>query len=119
MVEGGAVEVPEEDIAEGLVVAHEGIRELIEIQKEFLKDVSVPKMEWTPVEIPAELRARVEELAEERVRESLNLKDKTERNQALATLREDIKAALAEEFPEQGDRCRDLEIEKRVMRQRS
>ena len=119
MVEGGAVEVPEEDIVEGLVVAHEGIRELIEIQKEFLKDVSVPKMEWTPVEIPAELRARVEELAEERVRESLNLKDKTERNQALATLREDIKAALAEEFPEQEGAISTVisEIEKRVMRQ--
>ena len=119
MVEGGAVEVPEEDIAEGLVVAHEGIRELIEIQKEFLKDVSVPKMEWTPVEIPADLRARVEELAEERVRESLNLKDKTERNQALATLREDIKAALAEEFPEQEGAIGTVisEIEKRVMRQ--
>ncbi len=119
MVEGGAVEVPEEDIAEGLMVAHEGIRELIEIQKEFLKDVSVPKMEWVRAEIPEDLRARVEELAEARVRESLNLKDKAERNQALATLREDVKAALAEEFPEQDGAIGTVisEIEKRVMRQ--
>ncbi|HEX6940146.1 MAG TPA: polyribonucleotide nucleotidyltransferase [Longimicrobiales bacterium] len=118
MVEGGAVEVPEEDIAEGLLVAHEGIRELIGIQKEFLKDVSVPKMEWTRVEIPAEVRSRVEELAEARIRESLNLRDKAERNQALATIREDVKAALAEEFPEQDAAIGTVisEIEKRVMR---
>jgi polyribonucleotide nucleotidyltransferase len=36
MVEGGALEVPEEVIAEGLLVAHEGIRELIGIQREVL-----------------------------------------------------------------------------------
>ena len=118
MVEGGAVEVPEEEIAEALVVAHRGIQELIEIQKEFLSEISVPKMEWVGVEIPADIRARVEELAEERIKESLNLKDKTERNQALATVREDVKAALVEEFPEQEEAIGSVlsEIEKRVMR---
>ncbi|HEX7118919.1 MAG TPA: polyribonucleotide nucleotidyltransferase [Longimicrobiales bacterium] len=118
MVEGGAVEVPEDDIAEALLVAHEGIRELIAIQKEFLKEISVPKMEWTRTEIPAEVRSRVEELAEARVRESLNLKDKAERNQALATIREDVKTALAEEFPEHEGAIGAVisEIEKRVMR---
>jgi polyribonucleotide nucleotidyltransferase len=40
MVEGGAVEVPEEEIAEGLVVAHKGIRELVGIQREFLSELS-------------------------------------------------------------------------------
>ena len=34
MVEGGALEVPEEEIAEGLTVAHMGIKELIAIQNE-------------------------------------------------------------------------------------
>ncbi len=118
MVEGGAVEVPEEEIAEGLLVAHRGIQDLIAIQKEFLKDISVPKMEWTGLEIPADVRARVEELAAERIRESLNLKDKTERNQALATVREDVTARLIEEFPEQEAAIGAVlsEIEKRVMR---
>ena len=36
MVEGGAIEVPEEELVQGLDVAHQGIRELIEIQKEIL-----------------------------------------------------------------------------------
>ncbi len=42
MVEGGAVEVPEEDLLEGMEVAHRGIKELIEIQKALLVDLKVP-----------------------------------------------------------------------------
>ena len=39
MVEGGALEVPEEEIAEGLLVAHGGIKELIAIQREVLAQI--------------------------------------------------------------------------------
>src|SRR5690606_38797203 len=70
MVEGGAIEVPESEIAEALQVAHAGIKELIAIQREFLTDLSVPKMEWSAPEIPSDLRARVEEAAESRVSEA-------------------------------------------------
>lgn len=119
MVEGGAIEVPEEEIAEALIVAHKAIRELIDIQKEFLKDISLPKMEWVKEEIPEEIERRVTELAEAKITEALNLKEKSERNQALAAVREDVKAALAEEFPEQDRAVGTVlaAIEKRVMRQ--
>jgi polyribonucleotide nucleotidyltransferase len=118
MVEGGALEVPEEQIAEGLIVAHKGIRELIRIQQKLLPEVSVPKMEWTPAEVPEEVRRRVEELARSRIAESLNLREKAERNQALAALREDVRAALAEEFPDQDGAIGTVlsEIEKDTMR---
>jgi len=119
MVEGGAIEVPEAEIAEALQVAHAGIRELTALQREFLAEISVPKMEWSPVVIAPELRARVEEVAEARVAEAINIKDKAERNQALAAVREEVAAALAEEFPEQQQSIEMVlgELEKRVMRQ--
>ena len=119
MVEGGAIEVPEEEIAEALIVAHKAIRELIDIQKEFLKDISLPKMEWVKEEIPEEIERRVTALVEAKITEALNLKEKSERNQALAAVREDVKAALAEEFPEQDRAVGTVlaAIEKRVMRQ--
>jgi polyribonucleotide nucleotidyltransferase len=118
MVEGGAIEVPEAEIAEALQIAHEGVRELIGIQREFLKDLSVPTMPWTPVEVPSELRERVESIAEERVKEALNLKDKAERSQALSIIREDLTESLAEEFPEEEKLVASVlgDIEKRVMR---
>jgi len=118
MVEGGAIEVPEEELVAGLEVAHQGIKELVAIQREFVKEISVPKMTWTAVEVPAAIRKRVTSLADKRVAEALNLKDKAERKQALAALREDVTAQLADEFPEQGKFVGEVigEIEKKTMR---
>jgi polyribonucleotide nucleotidyltransferase len=118
MVEGGAIEVSEEEIADGLQVAHRGIQELVAIQQELLAQINVPSMEWQPVEIPADVRQQVTELAEKRVREALNLKVKAERSQALAALREDVKSVLAEQFPEQEQAISSVlgEVEKKVMR---
>jgi polyribonucleotide nucleotidyltransferase len=118
MVEGGALEVPEAEIAEALQVAHGGIRELVALQREFLQDLKAPTMEWAPIEVPAELRARVEKAAGTRVAEALNLKDKAERSQALAAVREEIAAALAEEFPEQQKSIGTVlgDLERQVMR---
>ena len=118
MVEGGAIEVQEEDLVAGLEVAHEGIKELVAIQKEFVQSITVPKMAWTPVQVPEAIRKRVTSLANDRVKEALTLKDKAERKQALASLREDIAAQLAETYPEQGRAVGDVlgEIEKKTMR---
>jgi len=114
MVEGGALEVPEEEIAEGLVVAHAAIRELIGIQKEVLAAMELPaKMEWTPRAVEATLRERVESAAADRVAEALKVPGKHERADALKAIRTEISAALAEEFPDSdkdvGNVLKDLE----------
>jgi polyribonucleotide nucleotidyltransferase len=64
MVEGGALEVSEEDVIEGLTIAQKGIRELIGIQEELLKNTRAEKMKWTKVTHPDDLLARVKELAQ-------------------------------------------------------
>ena len=97
MVEGGAVEVPESDILQALKVGHEGIRELIAIQKELLDGHTVPDMPWTPVQPDEQLRTRVEGMANQRVAEALALPDKLERQQAMAAVRDDVFSSLSEE----------------------
>src|SRR6267143_1811839 len=79
MVEGGALELTEAEIVKGLEVAHKGIRELLDAANELVADMRQPKMEWTKVEPPAELVARVKQLAQARVSEALNLPEKSER----------------------------------------
>jgi|SRR5690625_770790 len=118
MVEGGAIEVPEDEVLEALQVAHNGVRELIALQRELVADLSVPEMEWSAPEIPDELRTRVESVAETRIMEAINLKEKAERSDALALVREEVAAALAEEFPEQEEAVGAVlsEVEKAVMR---
>jgi polyribonucleotide nucleotidyltransferase len=121
MVEGGALEVPEGEILEGLQVAHEAIRELCAMQEEFLEGHRVPDMKWTPVEADGDLKAKVEGMAAEKVAEALTLGDKQERNQAMAALTEDMLDTLTEEDAEYADHAKDIgeilrSIEKRTMR---
>src|SRR5437667_229762 len=119
MVEGGALELTEPEIVKALEVAHKGIRELLDAANELVADVRQPKMEWTKVEPPADLVARVKQLAEARVSEALNLPEKSERAQALAALKATIQEELAAEFP---DNTKDVanvieDIEYRTMRE--
>jgi polyribonucleotide nucleotidyltransferase len=123
MVEGGAMEVAEEDILEGLGVAHEGIRELIEIQKLILADIRVPDMDWTPVLPDEDLKVRVERMANSKVAEALQLSEKQQRSQAMASVQEDILTQLAEAQDDHADQIPEIReilrgIEKRTMRER-
>ncbi len=123
MVEGGAVEVPEADVLEGLQIAHEGIREMIAMQRELIGDHQVPDMEWSPDEPEAVLDARVREIAAPRVAEALRLSDKQERSQAMATVQEDAISQLVEEDPEYEKHEKAIKsvlrsIEKETMRRR-
>ncbi|MEE9246437.1 MAG: polyribonucleotide nucleotidyltransferase [Gemmatimonadota bacterium] len=124
MVEGGALEIPEDELLQGLEFAHDGIRELIKIQNELIEAVAKPKMEWQPPELDERIVARVPELAGERVEESLKLESKEERNQALSALRADVieksTAEFEEEIPDferQIKRVLD-KIEKEILRNR-
>jgi polyribonucleotide nucleotidyltransferase len=103
MVEGGALEVPEDEIAEGLLAAHEGIKELCRIQREFIEGLQQPKMEWEKVEIDEKLQARVDELTSARIGEAMSVSDKASRNELLATIRTEVQLTLAEDFPEASD----------------
>jgi polyribonucleotide nucleotidyltransferase len=100
MVEGGALELTEEEVVKALEVAHKGIRELLDAEAELVAEVQQPKMDWTRVEPPASLGARVKELAEPRVAEALNLPEKAERAQALAALKATIQEQVSAEFPD-------------------
>jgi polyribonucleotide nucleotidyltransferase len=102
MVEGGALELTEAEIVKALEVGHKGIRELLDAADELTAEMRQPKMEWTKAEPPAELVARVQELAEPRIAEALNLPEKAERAQALGALKATIQEQLATEFPDNG-----------------
>jgi len=102
MVEGGAGEISEAEMVEALKVAQKGLQELVAMQDELLAQHSVPKMEWTKAEPPAELLARVKALAEPRIAEAMNLAKKEERIQALGALQSTVVRELGEEFPDQG-----------------
>jgi polyribonucleotide nucleotidyltransferase len=105
MVEGGALEVSEDDVVEGLTVAHHAVKELIGMQEQLLSKVTVEKMAWEKVEHPVELVARVKELAEGKIGEAINRKEKHERIDAVELVKKEVREALTVEFP---DNARDI-----------
>jgi polyribonucleotide nucleotidyltransferase len=101
MVEGGALEVSEADVVEALTVAQGGIRELIGYQEELLRKAGrTPKMEWTPAPVTEGLRDRVRDLADVKISEALNQKDKQTRVAAVEAVKKQIAEELAADLPD-------------------
>ena len=120
MVEGGALELSEAEIIKGLEVAHKGIKELLGVADQVVEAVQQPKMEWTKAEPPADLVARVKELAEDKIAEALTLAEKAERTQALRAIKSTTVEQLAQEFPDKPREIADVieGIEYKTMRER-
>jgi polyribonucleotide nucleotidyltransferase len=119
MVEGGAVEVSEEEVMEGLIAAHNGIKELCRIQSEFCDPVKQAEMNWIAVEPTEILRAKVNELASSRIGDAMRIADKAERSSALAGIKEEVLHALAEEFPEEEQHLKELLYQEEKIAMRS
>ena len=118
MVEGGALELGEQDVLEALKVAQGGIRELVGHAATLIAKLAKPKMEWTPAEADPVLVGDVRKLAERRMADVINAKDKHARAGAVAVLRDEVHAALAESYVE---RAREIaseldDLEYRAMR---
>ena len=118
MVEGGALEVSEEDVIDGLGIAHRAIQELIGFQKELLAKVKVAKMQWTRADHPTELQARVKDLAVGRIGEAINRKDKHERIDAVELVKREVIDAVTTDFPDNARDIADLvgEVEYHALR---
>jgi polyribonucleotide nucleotidyltransferase len=118
MVEGGALEVGEEDLVEALAFAQRGVAELVAMQEELVAQAGPAKMAWTPDLPPAELAEHVRGVVGQRVRSAINHPDKAGRAAALAGVRT---AVLEELGPELADQIRHVltvldEIEYEAMR---
>ncbi|HVE77987.1 MAG TPA: polyribonucleotide nucleotidyltransferase [Gemmatimonadaceae bacterium] len=118
MVEGGALEVSEDDIVEALSISHRAIRELIAMQQEVIGKEKVRKMDWAKAEVPTDLQSRVTALAEGKMVEAINRPDKHERVSAGAAVKKDSAVALVADFPDNPKDIHELlgEVEYRTLR---
>ncbi len=119
MVEGGSLEVSEQEMLDALKVAQMGVRELVGHADKLVKESGKPKMEWTAAGTDPVLVAKVRALAEGAMTKGINVRDKAARAQSIGAVKQDVLEALAAEFAE---RSREIsteleEIEYRVMRE--
>jgi len=95
MVEGGALEISEDDVIEGLTIAQRGIKELIAMQEELLAKVKVEKMAWSKNETPDDVAKIVTKAAKKKIEDAINQKEKHTRIQAVEAVKDAVKEELS------------------------
>ena len=97
MIELSGNEAEEKEAVESFVLAHEEIKKLIEFQKEIVQKIGQKKAEVALIEPPAELREKVFDFLNDKLEQALYVKDKTERQNQIAELKENLKQYLLQE----------------------
>ncbi len=100
MIEAGANEVPDDLMLEAIIKAHQEIIKVCEFIEEVAREVGKEKFAYPSFAIPEDLQNRVNELAYDRVRETILNPDKAARDQALAEIREELKPTIEAENEE-------------------
>ncbi|MDJ0912695.1 MAG: polyribonucleotide nucleotidyltransferase [Desulfobacterales bacterium] len=100
MVEGGANIVSEAELLEAIFSGHKALQPLIEIQEQLREKLGVPKRDFEPPQVDAELEQKINTVAGTRMRERILIPEKIKRNTALRQLKESILEELGEDFVE-------------------
>ena len=109
MVEGGALEVSEDDVVEAFTIAQKGLGDLVKAQEDLLKKIDRPKkMEWKKAEIPAGLEESVKKLAEGKITEAINQKEKHTRIESVERAKTEIAEQLLADFPDNSSDIKNL-----------
>ncbi|MDZ7762596.1 MAG: polyribonucleotide nucleotidyltransferase [Desulfovermiculus sp.] len=104
MVEGGADFASEELIAEAIAWGHDQIQPLLKMQHELRKQAGAPKVEVAVPESDPELESVVQDLAAAKLQAALAIPIKAERSDAIKALKDEIKTAVQERFPQEPER---------------
>jgi polyribonucleotide nucleotidyltransferase len=102
MVEGGAMELPEETLLEAILLAHAEIKKLAALQKQLVSTNGRPKAPYATPEVNQDLLNAVREYAGSRLHDASFIGVKHDRYAAVKALRDEIVAGLAERFPDSG-----------------
>jgi polyribonucleotide nucleotidyltransferase len=121
----GAVSPTEEVVAEGLEAAKRAIGEMIDLQLEFLAQLDVKQREFEPQPLYSqETWQAVEAFARERIEEAI-VPGKAERDEALGSIKEELRAHLRETWGEDvfNERAAEIspafkDLQKKIMRAR-
>jgi len=100
MVEGESKIISEETLIEALKFAHTNIVDIVDMQKEMIKDLKVVKRDIKPIEKNDKLEVQVNGLIEKEINNIIKIADKMKRQNATDSLRTDTLAKFEEEFPE-------------------
>ncbi|HEY2680690.1 MAG TPA: polyribonucleotide nucleotidyltransferase [Candidatus Udaeobacter sp.] len=100
MIEGSAKEMPEAEFTKALEFAHEHAREMIQAQRELVSRVGKPKREVQLLHVNQEMVDIARQIAGDRLEHALRTEGKSARAKAINALRDEVKTAILQKFPE-------------------
>ncbi len=100
MVEAGASEVPESDVLEGILFAHEEIKKIVTFIEEIVAVIGKPKKEIVLYKAPEELEAEVREFAVSKMRAAVQTVEKQERLDNMDAVEVETQEYFAEKYPD-------------------
>ncbi len=106
MVEAGANQIPEAIILEGILFAHEEIKNIVAFIEEIVEEVGKPKQEVQLFEVDETIESEVREFASEKMLHAIKTEDKTERNDNMEKVKAETIEYFSEKYP---DNIKDVE----------
>ncbi len=98
MVEGGAKQLPEDEVLAALKHAHNEIKPIIEAIDAFAKKVGKTKIVMPEAADNSDLEKRIEKMAGERLTEAFQIKEKKARADAVKSVEKEIRQEIWDEY---------------------
>lgn len=98
MIEAGANEVPEDDMFNALMVAHEEIKKVVAFIADIKAQIGKPKFEYEHHDINHEIFDKLEAECRGKLEYCLDTDDKTVRDARIKVVRDEFEAELGEEY---------------------
>ena len=86
MVEGGANFITEDIMLEAMIFGHQSLQKVLDIQEEMKREIGKPKVIVPPPSVDAELKEKITSFAADRMRKTLQLRNKAERHRGMDDL---------------------------------
>lgn len=103
MIELAGNEAKEEEITESFEAANQEIKKLIDFEEKIIKQIGRPKIEYLSPEqeqLAALLKNKIQEFLKDKLEAAVYAKEKTERQQKVGALKEELINHLSQEYPE-------------------
>ena len=114
MVEGGAREVPEEEILEAILRGHAEIKNVIGCVEELRKLCGKPKRAFTPATLNPSIKAQVESQSQDALKKALRTKEKHARYELVAQAKKAVVDALVPASMMEADSDKAEQLQKEV-----
>jgi polyribonucleotide nucleotidyltransferase len=104
MVESEAHQLSEEVMLEAVMFGHAGFQAAIDAINDLADEAGKDSWDWTPPAPPAELIAKIKEVAEADLRAAFKIRSKQERSDALSAAKKKVVEALIDNAAEPADK---------------